>query len=124
MFIDNTERSPTFRLFPLDTVRELFARYDLLDDQVRFLPGWFRDTLPSAPMARLALLRIDGDLYESARDALAALYRRVSPGGFVIVDDYRCIPACRQAVDEYRQLEGITAPLREIDWTGVFWQKD
>lgn len=109
---------------PLETVRELFARYDLLDGQVRFLPGWFADTLPGAPIGTLALLRIDADLYESTWDALAALYPRLSSGGFAIVDDYNCIPACRQAVDDYRRREGISAPLEEIDWTGVFWQKE
>jgi O-methyltransferase len=107
----------------LGTVQDVFARYDLLDGQVRFLPGWFKDTLPGAPIERLALLRIDGDLYESTRDALSALYPRLSAGGFVIVDDYHCIPGCRQAVDEYRQREGIATPLEAIDWTGVFWQK-
>lgn len=107
----------------LTTVKDLFARYDLLDSQVRFLPGWFKDTLPQAPIIRLALLRIDADLYESTRDVLSALYPKVSPGGFVIVDDYYCIPGCRQAVDEYRQREGIVTALERIDWTGVFWQK-
>lgn len=107
----------------LETVQDVFARYHLLDGQVRFLPGWFKDTLPRAPIERLALLRIDGDLYESTWDALTALYPRLSAGGFVIVDDYHCIPACRQAVDEYRQREGIASPLEAIDWTGVFWQK-
>lgn len=108
---------------PLETVRDLFSRYGLLDDQVRFLPGWFKDTLPRAPVGSLALLRLDADLYESTRDALNALYPKVSPGGFVIVDDYHCIPGCRQAVDEYRQAEGVAAPLERVDWTGVFWQK-
>jgi O-methyltransferase len=107
----------------LETVQDLFARYDLLDGQVRFLPGWFKDTLPRAPIERLALLRIDGDLYESTWDALSMLYPRLCVGGFVIVDDYYCIPACRQAVDEYRQRAGITTPLEAVDWTGVFWQK-
>ena len=107
----------------METVRDLFARYDLLDGQVRFLSGWFHDSLPRAPIERLALLRIDADLYQSTRDALAALYPKVSAGGFVIVDDYHCIPACREAVDEYRQREGITTPLKRVDWTAVFWQK-
>jgi O-methyltransferase len=107
----------------METVRETFARYGLLDGQVRFLPGWFKDTLPQAPIERLALLRIDGDLYESTWDALSALYAKVSPGGFTIVDDYNCIPACRQAVDEYRQREAIEEPLEAVDWTGVYWQK-
>ena len=63
----------------VEEVRSLFARYDLLDDRVRFLKGWFRDTLPAAPIESLALLRLDGDLYESTMDALGALYRKVSP---------------------------------------------
>lgn len=108
---------------PLETVRELFRRYDLLDEQVRFLKGWFKDTLPRAPIETLALLRIDGDLYESTWDALAALYPKLSPGGFAIVDDYHCIDGCRQAVDDYLQREGGAITLERIDWTGVFWQK-
>jgi O-methyltransferase len=107
----------------LEKVQDLFARYDLLDAQVRFLPGWFKETLPRAPIERVALLRIDADLYESTWDALSALYPKLRPGGFVIVDDYHCIPACPEAVDEYRQREDITTPLEAIDWTGVFWQK-
>ena len=51
-----------------EEVRECFARYGLLDDQVRFLRGWFRQTLPSAPIERLALLRLDADLYDSTYD--------------------------------------------------------
>jgi hypothetical protein len=108
---------------PLETVRDLFGRYDLLDGQVRFLPGWFKDTLARAPIERLALLRIDADLYESTRDALPALYPKLSAGGFVIIDDYHCIPACREAVDEYRERARVATPLETIDWTGVFWRK-
>ena len=108
---------------PLDRVRDLFARYGLLDERVRFLQGWFAGTLPGAPVEHLALLRIDADLYESTRDALTAMYDRVSPGGFVIVDDYGCIPACREAVDEFRRERGIREPLEVIDWTGVFWRR-
>lgn len=106
-----------------DKVRALFARYDLLDDNVRFLKGWFRDTLPTAPIEQLALLRLDGDLYESTMDALLALYDKVSPGGFIIVDDYGALPPCRKAVEDFRAERGITEPLEQIDWTGVYWRK-
>ena len=41
----------------------------------------------------------------------------------MIVDDYRIIPACRKAVDDYRAAHGIEAPLVEIDWNAVYWQK-
>ncbi|MBJ6926944.1 class I SAM-dependent methyltransferase, partial [Vibrio cholerae] len=82
------------------SVRGNFERFGLLDDQVAFLPGWFKDTLPKAPVERLAVLRLDGDMYGSTIDTLEALYAKVSPGGFIIVDDY-ILKACRAAVDDY-----------------------
>ena len=107
----------------LDQVRSHFDRYGLLDDQVRFLPGWFRDTLPTAPIDKLALIRLDGDMYESTTDALSALYPKLSLGGYVIVDDYGAVLACRQAVHDYRAAHGIVEPIVPIDFTGVYWQK-
>ncbi|GMG82863.1 TylF/MycF family methyltransferase [Paralimibaculum aggregatum] len=104
-------------------VEENFRRYGLLDAQVRFLEGWFRDTLPGAPIGRLALLRLDGDMYESTWDALAALYDRVSPGGAVIVDDFGAVPACAEAVRDFLGERGETVEFTEIDWTGVWWRK-
>lgn len=108
----------------LEDVKRNFNRYGLLDDQVRFLVGWFADTLPEAPIERLSLLRLDGDMYGSTMDALKALYPRVSPGGYVIIDDYGAIPSCRQAVTDYRSQHGITDEIVEIDWTGVFWRRE
>ena len=108
----------------LETVRDLFERYGLLDDQVRFLPGWFKDTLPSAPIRKLSLLRLDGDMYESTMDALNALYDKVAEGGFVIVDDYGVLPQCKRAVTEFREAWGISDAIVEVDWTGAFWRKD
>jgi hypothetical protein len=107
----------------LEEVQTNFRRYNLLDEQVRFIKGWFRDTLPGAPVERLAVLRMDGDLYESTMDALTALYPKVSHGGYVIVDDYNDIPACRQAVHDYWQRHGIQEEIMAIDWSGVFWMK-
>jgi O-methyltransferase len=107
----------------LEQVQDNFRRYDLLDDQVRFLKGWFSDTLPDAPIESLAVLRLDGDLYASTMDALDALYHRVSPGGFVIVDDYVAVPACAKAIHDFRDRHGITDPLETVDWTCVYWRK-
>lgn len=64
---------------PEEEVRANFQRYDLLDGQVRFIPGWFKDTLHKAPIEQIAVLRLDGDLYESTIQALDALYPRLSP---------------------------------------------
>ena len=107
---------------PLEEVQANFARYGLLDDQVRFLPGWFRDTLPAAPIDRLAVLRLDGDMYESTTDALESLYPKLSEGGFCVIDDYG-LPGCRRAVDDYRAAHRIDSPFVESDWHGAFWRK-
>ena len=106
-----------------DEVRANFERYDLLDDRVRFLEGWFCDTLPDAPIEQLAVLRLDGDLYGSTIDALRALEPKVSVGGFVVVDDYGGWASCHSAVDDYRAEHGISDEIVEIDWTGVWWRK-
>jgi hypothetical protein len=109
---------------PLETAKGNFSRFDLLDDQVVFLRGWFKDTLPVAPIHKLAVLRIDADLYQSTMDALVALYPKVSPGGYIINDDYGAYPdAAGRAVDEFRAKHGIKSTLHKIDWTGVYWQK-
>ncbi|WP_205703938.1 TylF/MycF family methyltransferase [Candidatus Chloroploca sp. Khr17] len=106
----------------LETVRRNFASYGLLDDHVRFLKGWFKDTLPDAPITRLAVLRLDGDLYESTWDALTHLYPKLSQGGFLIVDDY-FYESCRQAVHDYRARHGIHEPIQDIDGLSVYWRK-
>jgi len=107
-----------------EEVERNFERYGLLDDQVRFLKGWFKDTLPEAPIERLAILRLDADLYESTMDAIVPLYPKLASGGYVIVDDYKIIPACQKAIDDYRREHGITAEIHDIDWNGVYWQKE
>jgi len=106
----------------VQTVRENFRRYGLLDDQVVFLEGWFGDTLPGLRDEHWALIRLDGDMYESTMDALESLYPQLSPGGFVVVDD-GALPACRAAVDDFRDRHSIAEPIRGIDWTGIFWQR-
>ncbi len=122
------DQGDTLHKFPqlavtLERVQDNFRRYGLLDDQVRFLKGWFRDTLPNAPIERLAVLRLDGDLYESTIQTLECLYDRLSAGGYVIVDDYGNVAGCRQAVHDFRAQRGINDPIRPIDWAGVYWRR-
>ncbi len=106
----------------LAQVQDNFRRFGVLSDRVKFLKGWFSDTLPTAPIEKIALLRLDGDLYESTMDALVPLYPKVSKGGFVIVDDYNSWAGCKKAIDEYRTEKGITSPLIEIDPHAVYWR--
>jgi O-methyltransferase len=107
----------------LEQVKANFAKYGLLDDQVHFLVGWFKDTLPKAPIERLAVLRLDGDMYESTLEALQNLYPKLSIGGYAIVDDYGAVQGCKAAVEDFRTEYGVTEELQWIDWSGVFWKK-
>lgn len=107
----------------LEIVKENFRKYDLLDEQVRFLKGWFKDTLPSAPIKKLAVLRLDGDMYESTMDALVNLYPKLSVGGYLIIDDWGSVEGCRKAVNDFRQQHSINDEIKTIDADGVFWKK-
>jgi cephalosporin hydroxylase len=119
----NLHQSPELAI-SLEEVMENFKKFNVWDSRVKFLKGWFKETLPSAPMQKLSLLRLDGDLYESTIDALFYLYPKLSIGGFCIVDDWGAIPACKKAVDDYRSIFNIEERIQIIDWTGVFWKKE
>jgi O-methyltransferase len=109
----------------VDQVRHNFERYGLLDDQVRFLVGWFKDTLPTAPIEQLAVLRLDGDMYESTWQAIEALYPKLSPGGFCIVDDYGdLVNQCQRAIHDYRDAHGIAEEIIDVDGFGAYWRRE
>ncbi|MDG4786339.1 TylF/MycF/NovP-related O-methyltransferase [Micromonospora sp. WMMD1102] len=112
-----------FLAVSLSQVKQNFRRYGLLDDQVRFLPGWFEETLPGAPVDRIAVMRLDGDLYDSTSVALRSLYPKLSVGGYVIIDDYHAVRGCRQAVDDFRAEFDITDELVAVDWTCRYWRR-
>lgn len=108
----------------LEQVRSNFARYGLLDEQVRFVRGWFSDVLPGLTGTPWAMIRIDADMYGSTMDALTSLYSGLSPGGYIIIDDYGAMAACRRAVHDFRISNRIVEEIRPIDWTGVYWRKE
>jgi hypothetical protein len=105
-----------------EEVRANFERYDLLDDQVRFLKGWFAESLPTAEIERLAVLRCDGDYYESTWPVLEHLYPKVSVGGFIIIDEYRSA-GCARAVDEFRAKHGISDVLVWVNHQTAYWRR-
>jgi len=100
-----------------------FAAYDLLDDQVEFVKGWFKDTMPALEPRQYAVARLDGDMYESTMDVIKVVYPRLSVGGYLVVDDYGDFPSCRAAITDYREEHGIDDEIVWSDWTGVYWQK-
>ena len=107
-----------------DEVRRNFEAYDLLDEQVVFLKGLFKDTLPTLEGHRFALIRLDGDMYESTLDALTNLYDGVSRGGYIVVDDYGILGSCRQAVHDFLGERGLSPCIEDIDGQGVWWRKE
>ena len=107
----------------IDEVKDTFRAYDLLADNVVFVKGWFKDTLHLIEAEQFAIVRLDGDMYESTIQGMDALYPKLSVGGYLIVDDYGLIRACRQAINDYRETHEIDEEIVDIDGTGAYWQR-
>ena len=106
----------------LDSVQQSFAALDLLDDQVKFVPGWFHESLVGFDQP-LALLRCDADWYESTVDVLKHLYHLVAPGGYIVIDDYAPTFGAYRAVNEFREEQKITSPLVKVHEAVHVWRK-
>ena len=104
-----------------EVVRANFHKYGVLDGVV-FVKGWFKDTMPELKkqIQRIAILRLDGDMYESTVNVLDNLYDLVVCGGFIIIDDY-CLKNCKTAIDEFIQDKGIT--LNRVDQCIHYFRK-
>jgi O-methyltransferase len=107
----------------LDRVREVLRRAGVPDDSATLVPGWFHETLPGLGVRRIALLHIDADWYDSVRVCLEHLYDRVSPGGFVVFDDYGYWQGCRAAWQEFRAARGLEVELTDVDGIGAYFRK-
>ena len=107
----------------VEEVKNNFKAYELLDEQVIFLKGFFKDTMPHNAIKQLAVLRLDGDMYQSTMEVLENLYDKLSINGYVIIDDYGCIKQAENAVLDFRARRGITEEIITIDRVGVYWKK-
>lgn len=121
--VDDEFAAFDFLAVGLEEVRANFARLGC-EAGTRFVPGFFSETLPPLTGRRWALARLDGDTYEATWVSLRSLYPGVSAGGYVIVDDYGAFDECREAVDDFRRVHGISEPLEVIDWTAVRWRRE
>ncbi len=108
----------------LEQVKANLASLSLLDSQVVFLKGWFRDTMANVPSKKVAVLRLDGDLYESTISPLNHLYDRIPDGGYIIVDDYKLISSAQQAVNDFLDHRNETQKIHDIDDLGAFFRKN
>jgi O-methyltransferase len=109
----------------LQEVKSNFERFGLLDDNVRFEKGLFKDILPNSPIGSIAVLRIDADLYLSTLQALEFLYPKLSPGGYVVFDDWKFEPV-RSAIGHFREKHGIGAIMQFGDTFDPipYWRKE
>jgi O-methyltransferase len=107
----------------IDDVRNNFRPYALLNEQVMFVKGFFSESLPSAGIGPLSILRVDADLYTSTLDVLRNLYASLSVGGYAIFDDYQNRPDCRRAVEEFRRINAISDEIQRIDNRSIFWRR-
>jgi O-methyltransferase len=94
-------------------------------ERVTITKGWFQDTLPlkKEAIGKIAVLRLDGDFYESTKICLETLYDQVVSGGTVIIDDYGFFPGCRRAVDEFIAARGLPVRLVYVDFAVHFFFK-
>ena len=109
----------------LDEVKSNFNKYNLLEENVVFIKGFFETSLKNVNFDKISLLRLDGDMYSSTIEVLNEMYYKVSIGGYIIIDDYGCTAvSCKEAVDDFRRQHNITSELKKIDWTGVYSIKE
>jgi O-methyltransferase len=104
-------------------VREVLSQVGVPESAVTLVPGWFQDTLPTLDASPIALLHIDADWYDSVKIVLDALYDRVAPGGFVVLDDYGYWEGCRRALEEFQSTRGLQVELVDVDGIGAYFQK-
>lgn len=106
-----------------DVSKFLVSQLGLDEENLIFHVGWFQDTVPCAEVGDIALLRLDGDWYESTKVCLEGFFDKVVPGGYVIIDDYGTFPGCRRAVDEYFSGTGISPNWLWSDRDCVYFRK-
>ncbi|KAB2946159.1 TylF/MycF/NovP-related O-methyltransferase [Candidatus Methanoperedens sp. BLZ2] len=108
-----------------DVKKLFFEKLNLNKSNIIFAKGWFQETIPKYKdqIDHIAILRIDGDWYESTKTCLENLYDQVIEGGYIIIDDYGFFPGCKKAVDEFISMRNLKVELIKIDYSRVYFKK-
>lgn len=101
----------------LEDCKAHMREWNIPDEMLVWHQGLFETTVPFAanyptetrfpdgsvfrhpPLKRIAILRLDGDLYESTKVCLQYLYPLLSPGGWCIIDDFGLAGARKATID-------------------------
>lgn len=85
-------------------------------NKFHLIKGWFSETLPFfKPDLPIAILRLDGDWYDSTMDCLNNLFPLVKEGGIVIMDDYYVWDGCSRAVHDYFSKTNLPLKIRSFN---------
>lgn len=103
----------------------MFDTLGFSGNDVKLIKGWFQDTVPEYKLkvGSIAILRLDGDWYESTKVPLENFYWQISNGGFIIIDDYLTCFGSRKAVDEFILNNRIETSLNLDGRGGVWFEK-
>ena len=115
---DPSDRFGVWCISRLDEVRQTLASSGYSMERVNFVEGPVEKTLLTQRPAKIALLRLDTDWYESTKCELEKLFPLLVEGGVLIIDDYGHWQGCREAVDEYFRNTGVRMHLARLDYTG------
>jgi len=93
------------------------------ESNVVIVPGWFEHTVPfyADGLPEIAILRLDGDLYNSTWVCLMHLFPKVLHGGCVIIDDWTLV-GCQDACKEYFALIGYEPDYKFISTIAYFFK--
>ena len=94
--------SLTGLIVPLSEVRDACSKFEVLE-KITFVPGWFNESLQDLEIKQIAVLRLDNDYYESTLMTIRKFYPLIPVGGWIIVDDYDCVPGAKTAIDQFRE---------------------
>jgi hypothetical protein len=117
-------RSSGVAMCGVDGVKRNMSNWEIPTENMKFVEGWFQNTVKETETGPIAILRLDGDLYESTKVCLEALYERVVPGGFIIIDDY-ALKGCKTAVHEFMEKELTEDDYNTVPTTDkvIWWRK-
>jgi predicted O-methyltransferase YrrM len=111
----------------MDTVKGNFELFGLLGPNVHFVKGLFKDSLPSLSKSHagpIAVLRVDGNFYDSYQDAMYYLYPKVPVGGVVIFDDIMSHPHVMRFWTDFKKDYNMSDDLNRIDKHSAWFRKE
>lgn len=109
--------------YNINDVKINFEKFNLLDNNIKFIIGEFKNTIPITDISKISILRLDSDYYDSTMLILEKYYNNISKGGYVIIDDYNNeYLAAKEAINDFRKKYNIKNPIINKGYGYVYWR--